>query len=76
MFWAAIPGSKLIGPFKVLDGVKMTAFTYIEFLEQNLIPEIDLEPGTTLYLCTTMLNPTRPSWLEVFYAFIIWRESV
>ena len=39
MFWAAILGSTLIGPLKVPDGVKMTAFTYIEFLEQNLIPE-------------------------------------
>ena len=46
MFWAAILGSKLIGPFKVPDGVKMTAFTYTERLEQNLIPEIHLlEPG-------------------------------
>ena len=46
MFWAAILGSKLIGPFKVPDGVKMTAFTYTEFLEQNFIPEIHrLEPG-------------------------------
>ena len=46
MFWAAILWSKLIGPFKVPDGVKMTAFTYTEFLEQNLIPEILLlEPG-------------------------------
>ena len=45
MFWEAILGSKLIGHFKVPDGVKMTAFTYTEFLEQNLIPEIHLEPG-------------------------------
>ena len=46
MLWAAILGSKLIGPFKVPDGVKMTAFTYTEFLEQNLIPEIHLlKPG-------------------------------
>ena len=46
MFWAAILRSNLIGPFKVPDGVKMTAFTYTEFLEQNLIPEIHLlEPG-------------------------------
>ena len=42
MYWAAILGSKLIGPFKVPDGVKMTASTYTEFLEQNLIPEIHL----------------------------------
>ena len=41
-FWAAILGSKLIGPFKVKYGVKVTAFTYTEFLEQNLIPEIHL----------------------------------
>ena len=46
MFWAAILGSKLIGPFKLPDSKKMAAFTYTEFLEQNLIPEIHLlEPG-------------------------------
>ena len=46
MFWAAILGSELIGPFKVPDGVKMAAFTYTEFLEENLIPQIQLlEPG-------------------------------
>ena len=39
IFWAAIFGSKFIGPFKVQDSVKMTAFTYTEILEQNLIPE-------------------------------------
>ena len=33
MFWAAILGSNLIGPSKVPDGVKMTAFTYTEFLD-------------------------------------------
>ena len=31
IFWAAILGSKLIGPFKVPDRVKMTAFTYTDF---------------------------------------------
>ena len=46
MFCAAIIGSKLIGPFKVPDGVIMAAFTYTEFLEQNLILELHLlEPG-------------------------------
>ena len=46
MFSAPILGSKLIGTFKVPDGVKMTAFTYTELLEQNLITEIHLlEPG-------------------------------
>ena len=42
MFLAASLGSKLIGPFKVPDGVKMIAFTYTEFLKQNLVPEIHL----------------------------------
>ena len=46
MFCAAVLGSKLIGPFRVPHGVKMTAFTYTEFLERNLIPEAHLlEPG-------------------------------
>ena len=46
MFWAAILGSKLIAPFKVPEGVKMSAFTYTEFQERNLIPKTHLlEPG-------------------------------
>ena len=42
MFWAAVLGSKLIGPFKVPDGVKKTASTYTEFLEQKFVSEIHL----------------------------------
>ena len=79
MFWAAILGSKLIGPFKVPDGVKMTAFTYTEFLEQNFIPEIHrLEPG--LQDNFVFMHDNAPSHASliarVFLRFIIWRESV
>ena len=79
MFWAAIFGSKLIGPFKVQDGVKMTAFTYTEFLEQNLFPEIHLlERGLQdnfVFMHDNAISHAT-SWLEFFYAFILWRESV
>ena len=37
MFWAAIIGNEMVGPFKVADGVKMTAKIYIHFLKEHLI---------------------------------------
>ena len=37
IFWAAIIGNKLVGPFKVADGVKMTTKVYIDFLKEHLI---------------------------------------
>ena len=38
MFWAAIIGNVLVVPFKVADGVKMTAKVCIHFLKEHLIP--------------------------------------
>ncbi len=38
MFYAGIVGSELVGPFRVQDGVKMTAVVYIDFLKQNFYP--------------------------------------
>ena len=38
MFWAAIIHDKLVGPFRVKDGVKMTAPTYIAFLKEHFSP--------------------------------------
>ena len=79
MFWTAILGSKLIGLFKVPDGLKMTTFTYNQFLEQNLIPEIHLlEPG--LQDNFVFMHDNAPShaslMARLFYLFIIWRENV
>lgn len=37
MFWAAIIGDELVGPFRVADGVKMTAKLYIEFIKEHLV---------------------------------------
>ncbi len=31
-------GSELVGPFRVQDGVKMSAVVYIDFLKQNFYP--------------------------------------
>ena len=79
MFWAAILESKLIGPFKVPDGVKMTAFTYTEFLEQSLIPEIHLqEPGhqdNFVFMHDSAPSNASPM-ARVFLRFHFWRESV
>ena len=38
MFWVAIIGNKLVGPFRVADGVKMTAKLYIDFIKEHLVP--------------------------------------
>ena len=38
MFWAAIIHDELVGPFRVKDGVKMTATTYIAFLREHWLP--------------------------------------
>ena len=37
MLWAAI-GNELVGPFRVADGVKMTAKLYIDFIKEHLVP--------------------------------------
>ena len=38
MFWAAIIGNELVGPFRVADGVKMSAKLYIDFIKEHLVP--------------------------------------
>lgn len=38
MFWAGIVDSELVGPFRVKDGVKMTAGVYVDFLKLNFFP--------------------------------------
>ena len=45
MFWAAIIGNELVGPFRVADGVKMTAKLYIDFIQEHLVP------GTRRRIC-------------------------
>ena len=37
MFWDAIIGNELVGPFKVAQGVKITAKVYIDFLKEHLL---------------------------------------
>ena len=38
MFWAAIIGNELVGPFRVPDGVKIIAKLYIDFIKEHLEP--------------------------------------
>ena len=38
MFWAVMFGNELVEPFRVPDGVKLTAVAYIDFLKQNVLP--------------------------------------
>lgn len=36
--WDVIVGYELVGPFRVADGVEMTALVYIDFLKEHLTP--------------------------------------
>ena len=38
MFWGAIFGNELVGPFRVADGVKMAAKLYVDFNKEHLEP--------------------------------------
>ena len=38
MIWAGINTDAIVGPFAVLDGVKMNAQSYAEFLKTNFLP--------------------------------------
>ena len=38
MIWAGIMDDTILGPFRVPDGVKLTAKTYTKFLRENLLP--------------------------------------
>ena len=38
MFRAGVPGNKMVGLFRVPEGVKMNAPTYAEFLKRNFVP--------------------------------------
>ncbi|CAI9551429.1 unnamed protein product [Staurois parvus] len=38
MFWAGIMGTELVGPFRVLEGVKMTSAKYVEFMTDHFLP--------------------------------------
>ena len=38
MFWAALIGREVVGPFPVPDGLQMNAQSYRKFLQDNFIP--------------------------------------
>jgi len=46
MFWAGILNDKLIGPFRVPDGVKLDSKGYCDFLRTNLLPVLEDLPIT------------------------------
>ena len=41
MFWAGIIGDRLVGPFRVPEGVKLTSNAYTAFLDNHLSPWLD-----------------------------------
>ena len=48
MIWAGIIGDELVCPFRVPDGLKLTAATYCEFLKTALEPWLDDLPLSRL----------------------------
>ena len=54
MFWAAIVGEKLIGPFRVPEGVKMNSEAYVDFLTQNFLPWYRAQSRTFKMKCVFM----------------------
>lgn len=44
MIWAGIVHNKLVGPFRVPEGVKLNSANYCAFLEENVMPFIARQP--------------------------------
>ena len=38
MFWAALHGANIIGPFRIADGIKMNSASYTTFLTERVLP--------------------------------------
>ena len=49
MFWAGILGNKLVGLFRVPEGVNLTSQSYTAFLNEHLTPWIDDLPLARLF---------------------------
>lgn len=45
MMWAGILGDRLVGPFRVPEGVKITSANYISFLKNNFVPWLKRQPA-------------------------------
>ena len=44
MIWAGIINDQIVGPFRVPDGVKMKAQSYVAFLKENFLPWYKQQP--------------------------------
>ena len=44
MIWAGIINNHIVGPFRVPDGVKMCAESYVDFLKKNFPPWYKKQP--------------------------------
>ena len=42
--WAAIVGDKIVGPFRIPEGVKLNVAKYCKFLEDNFLPWLNNQP--------------------------------
>ena len=47
MFWAALHGENLIGPFRLENGIKMNSATYTAFLNDKVLPVITSMPRSS-----------------------------
>ena len=48
MIWAGIIGDKLVGPYRIPQGVKVTSAAYCQFLQEVFVPWLDDIPLSTL----------------------------
>ena len=44
MIWVEIIDNQIVGPFRVPDGVKMCAESYVDFLKKNFLPWYNMQP--------------------------------
>ena len=44
MIWVEIINNQIVGPFRVPDGVKMCAESYVDFLKKNFLPWYKMQP--------------------------------
>ena len=61
IFWAALIGKVVVGPFRVPDGLKMTAQSYTKFLEDNFIPWYCKQPPASFKKKIIFMQDNAPS---------------
>ena len=70
MIWAGIIGDELIGPVRVLQGVKITSATYCQFLKYVLEEWLEEAPlKKVVFMHDNVMMPKRP--LNAYRALVL-----